>query len=101
MKFIAYFIFIYFLSIIQFSFLPAYLPFLPVLNLLMIFTILFTAFENPNEDGAFFIGFICGMINDFLSPHFLGLYIMIFFVVVYFVKFILKHYVQPSFTRRI
>ncbi len=101
MKLLLLVFFSYALSLIQFSFLPAAFPFLPVPNLLMAFTVIFTAFESPNSDRGFFLALIAGLINDFLSPHPFGFYIIIFFAVVYFIKFILKNYVQPSFVRRV
>ena len=101
MKLILIIFFTYSLSLIQFSFLPAALPLFPIPNLLMIFTIIFTAFEDPNSDEGFFLALVAGLINDFLSPHPFGFYIIIFFAVVYFIKFILKNYVQPSFVRRV
>lgn len=93
--------FSYALSLIQFSFLPALFPFVLMPNLLMVFTIIFNIFEDPNSDEGFFLALIAGLINDFLSPHPFGLYIIIFFAVTYFIKFILKNYVQPSFVRRV
>lgn len=101
MKLLLLIFFSYSLSVFQFGFLPATFPLFPIPNLLMIFTILFSVFEDPNSDDGFFLAFVAGMINDFLSPHPFGFYIIIFLAVVYFVKFILKNYVQPSFVRRI
>jgi rod shape-determining protein MreD len=101
MKVILFIFFSYALSLLQFSFLPAVIPFLPIPNLLIVFTICYTVFEDPNLNGAFWLAAIAGFMNDLMSPYYFGLYVVIFFSFVYFIKFILKNYVQPSFVRRV
>lgn len=101
MKIILFTYFSYALSLLQFSFLPAVAPFFPFPNLLMIFSLFYAILEDPNDDGAFYLAIICGALNDLMSPHYFGFYIIIFFVTVYFTKLILKRYVQPSAIWRI
>ncbi|MGM0439450.1 MAG: hypothetical protein ACQEP3_03420 [Patescibacteria group bacterium] len=101
MKIIVFIFFSYALTLLQFGLLPAAFPFFPVPNLLIIFTVGYAIFEDPNSDGSFWLAVVAGLMNDLMSPYYFGLYVVIFFAFVYFIKFILKNYVQPSFVRRI
>lgn len=97
MKLIAFFLFPFFVFLLQFGFLPAAFPSVVFPNLLMGIVIFYTLMEDPNKDGAFFLALYAGFLHETLTFGFFGGYIIIFFAIAYFLKYILKNYVQIPF----
>jgi len=93
-------LFSFFLLLLQSGLLPATFPYSPVPNLLMLLTLTYTFFENPSENGGFYLALFAGFLNDLISPYF-GFYMIVFFGSVYFLKFIFKNYINVEFVSKL
>ncbi len=87
--------------LVQFSFVPAAFPFLVLPNLLFVLTILYLMVEDPDKKRGLFLAFFGGFLNDVVSTDVFGLYIFIFLISAYVLKFIFKYYVQLPFLQKV
>lgn len=88
---------LYFLTLIQSSFLPHFAIFGPVPNLVLISIVFLFFFLSAGRQGAFLsliFAFVGGVFLDAFSSHFFGFYVLIALGIFIFIRQILKRYVQ-------
>lgn len=93
-KSIFFLIFFYTLALIQTSFLVHFQIFGITLNLILIFVILLTLFEDPKKYFSIWGAIIGGFFWDIFSTSFIGFHILILAGIVIFIKVIFKKYVR-------
>ena len=91
---------LYFLALLQASFLP-YFTFSQKwwgngnLNLILFLVILLNLWEKPAEKSGLIAGFFGGFFLDIFSENFFGYWILILIILSLFIKFVLKKYIHP------
>lgn len=93
-KTLAFIIFFYVLALFQTSFLVHFKIFGQIPNLILISVIIINFFEGPKYYSSFFAAVIGGFFLDIFSDKPIGLSILILLIISFFIKFILKKYVQ-------
>ena len=92
-KSIIIFSFLYFLLILEMS----YLPFFTFISFAISLTVLINLFEEPKEKLGLFFSFFLGLIIDIFSSNYLGMAAVSFLLFALILKFILFRYVRvPS-----
>jgi rod shape-determining protein MreD len=91
-KFVFLILFFYFLILLQISFLSRFFIFLP--NLVLVAIILINFFEEQKSNFGIFAALIGGFFLDIFSEQFFGYYFLISFSFAFFIKFVLKNYIQ-------
>lgn len=94
--FLLFFVF-YFLALIQASFLPHFIIYGTTLNLIAFAVILINFIEKPEGKLGFFSAFWGGFLLDAFSGNFIGLYVLIFLAITFFLKIIFPKYMRISF----
>jgi len=89
-------IFFYVLALLQTSFLVHFHILGIVPNFIFIAVILINLFEKPQKNSGILSAFIGGFFLDIFSSRFIGFNILILVGLSFFIKFILKKYVQFS-----
>lgn len=84
----------YFLSLLQTSFLVHFSVRGRVLNLVLISLIILNFIRYFNNEVLATISFIAGLFLDIFSNHFIGFWAAILLGITFFIRFILKRYVQ-------
>ncbi|MDO8551081.1 MAG: hypothetical protein Q7S03_00115 [bacterium] len=84
----------YFIVLLQSSFMP-YFSFFGVTPNLIFILVIFLVFFAPSW--SFISAFWGGIFLDYFSTHFLGFYVLILLGAVFFIKLVLKRYVQTPF----
>jgi len=93
-------IILYFLVLIQSSFLVYFLFWGRVLNLILILIIFWNLLENPKKYFGLYLAFIGGFFLDIFSNHFIGFNILILLGLAFFIKLIFRRYVEiPLFKK--
>jgi rod shape-determining protein MreD len=93
-KIIIFTLFVYFLILLQTSFLVHFSGCLP--NLVLIAVILVNIFEDRKDSFGIIFSFIAGFFLDIFFGKFIGYYVMICFFISLFIKLIFKNYIQPN-----
>ena len=96
-KHLLFFVLIYFLILIQVSFLPHFCTSIfcsLFLNPILILICTINFFEKQKSPNAFLFLLFAGLFSELFSEKFFGLFILIFLSVAILIKFILKRYVQ-------
>jgi len=88
------FISFYILTLFQSSFLVHFHFSGIVPNLLLISVILINLFESRSSNSGFFSAAISGFFSDVFSENFLGLHVLIFLSISFFIKHFFKKHVQ-------
>ena len=91
-KFIFFMFLFYSLILLQESFFVHFFNYLPNIVLITIFFINF--FEDKEEDFGIFISLVGGLFLDLSSESFFGFYILTSLLMAFFIKIVLKKYVQ-------
>jgi rod shape-determining protein MreD len=97
-KLISFFFLIYFLVLLQISFLPHFLGFDKLrnwlLNPVLILVIIINFLEKTKENFGIWTAFFAGFLFDIFSENFIGFYILPFLSLPLFIKYFFKRHVQ-------
>jgi rod shape-determining protein MreD len=99
-KFLFLFLSLYFLCLLQTSFLVHFSIKGIVLNLVLIAVVLINIFENPREITGIFLAGFGGLFLDIFSERFFGFWIIVLLLTAVLLKFILKEYVRFPTAKR-
>lgn len=97
-KIVIFLFFSYILILLEMSFFPHFLSFLP--NLLFLTVILINFLEDQKEKSGFYFAFLAGILSDVFSQRFFGFYVLVYLFSAIFIKFILKTHFQFAFKLR-
>ena len=93
MKKLLFFTFLfYFLILLQESFFVHIFPYVP--NIVLVTICLVSFFEEKNDNSGIYLGLIGGFFLDIFSESFFGFYILTSLLISFFIKIILKNYIQ-------
>jgi len=93
MKKLLFFTFLfYFLILLQESFLLHFFPYVP--NIVLVAICLINLFEEKNDNSGVYLSLIGGFFLDIFSESFFGFYILTSLLISFFIKIILKNYIQ-------
>ncbi len=100
MKVLNFFL-IFFFSLFLMSFFSSFFFYSPLLIsplfFLLFFVLLYNIIEESEKMGGFFLAVFLGFISDILSSAMpVGVYVLSFFILAYFVKITVKKYVRIS-----
>lgn len=90
-------LFLYFLALVQTSFLVHFSIFNIVPNFIIIFIILWNLLESSKKTFGVFLAIIGGFFLDIFSSHSIGFNVLIMFLISLAVKFVVKKYVRIPF----
>lgn len=93
-KSILFFLFLYFLVLIQTSFLAHFSIFGVVLNFVLI-TVIIINFFTDNKWWLLSSALFAGFLLDIFSANFIGFYILILLGISIFIQLVLKNYISP------
>ncbi|OHA73702.1 MAG: hypothetical protein A3A32_01020 [Candidatus Wildermuthbacteria bacterium RIFCSPLOWO2_01_FULL_48_35] len=91
----------YLLVLLQIGFLPHLMPYEWYRYLLAFFVILITVCERPRGKLGFAAALAGGFFADVFSEGYMGTHLLLFLVLVFAIKFILRHYVRFPTARAI
>jgi len=98
-KFLFLILFFYLLTLFQASFLIHFSPVVIFPNLILIFQVLLTLFEDPPKNLTLFSAPVAGFFWDIFSENPIGLGILILILISLFLKIILRQYVRLPLNR--
>jgi rod shape-determining protein MreD len=93
-------IFLYFIALLETSFFVHFRFFNILPNLLLIFQILITLFEDPKGNWAFFSAILAGFFLDVFSERPIGFNIFALLFISFVLKTVLRKYVRIPALRR-
>ena len=93
-KIIFFILFFYFLILLQESFFVHFFSYLP--NIVLVIICLVNILEDREKDFGVFISLIGGIFLDIFSETFFGFYILTSILISFFIKIVLKNYIQFS-----
>lgn len=93
-------IILYFLTLVQTSFLVHFIIWGMVPNLILLLVIVWNIFEKTENKIGLYNGIIGGFFLDIFSNCFIGFNILILLVIVLFIKFIFRRYVRIPFLEK-
>ena len=96
-KFLIFIIVIYFLTLIQTSFLVHFMIWGKVLNLVFILVVFWNLFEGTKKYFGIYLAFLGGFFLDIFSSHFIGWNILFLGITAVFIKLVFKKYVKIPF----
>ena len=93
MKKLLFFTFLfYFLILLQESFFLHFFPYMP--NIVLVGICLINLFEEKNDNSGVYLSLTGGFFLDIFSESFFGFYILTSLLISFFIKIILKNYIQ-------
>ena len=93
MKKLLFFTFLfYFLILLQESFFIHFFPYLP--NIVLVIICLINLFEERKDSFGIYLSLIGGFFLDVFSESFFGFYVITLLLISFFIKIVLKNYVQ-------
>jgi len=90
-------IILYFLTLLETSFLVHFNVFKWIPNIILIYVVIFNIIENPKKYGGVYISFIAGLLLDIFSANFIGFHIIIFLIISLSLKLAFSRYVRIPF----
>jgi len=88
---------LYFLSLIQTSFLPIFYYF----NIIGIIVLIINIYESPKKYFGIWTSFFGGFFLDIFSSHFFGYYTLVLILMSLLIKFVIKKNVSIPYTQKI